>query len=130
MKPMMQRCCIGRRTRKGRTTTMAWYMIQGSYTPEAWAAQIKNPTDRIAAVGQMMAPLGVTFEHYWYSFGDHDFVIIAQGPGHLEASAAVLAAYSGGALTSIKTTPLLTGDEAIAALRKASDVQYRPPSAG
>lgn len=109
---------------------MAWYMIQGSYTPEAWAAQIKNPTDRIAAVGQMMAPLGVTFEHYWYSFGDQDFVIIAQGPGHLEASAAVLAAYSGGALTSIKTTPLLSADEAIAALRKASDVQYHPPTAG
>jgi uncharacterized protein with GYD domain len=109
---------------------MAWYMIQGSYTPEAWAAQIKNPTDRIAAVGQMMAPLGVTFEHYWYSFGDYDFVIIAQGPGHLEASAGVLAAYSGGALTSIKTTPLLTGDEAVAALRKASEVQYRAQSAG
>jgi hypothetical protein len=33
-------------------------------------------------------------------------------------------------LTELTTTPLLTGDEAIAALRKASDVQYRPPSAG
>lgn len=110
---------------------MAWYMIQGSYTPDAWAAQIKNPTERIAAVGQMMAPLGVTFEHYWYSFGgDHDFVIIAQGPGHLEGSAAVLAAYSGGALTSIKSTPLLTVEEAMAAMRKASEAQYRPPSAG
>jgi uncharacterized protein with GYD domain len=109
---------------------MAWYMIQGSYTPGAWAAQIKNPTDRIAAVGQMMAPLGVTFEHYWYSFGDHDFVIIAQGPGTVEAAAAVLAAYSGGAVTELTTTPLLTADEAIAALRKASDVQYRPPTAG
>ncbi len=77
-----------------------------------------------------MAPLGVTFEHYWYSFGDHDFVIIAQGPGHLEAAAAVLAAYSGGALTALTTTPLLTSDEAFSALRKASDVQYKPPSAG
>ena len=109
---------------------MAMFMIQGSYTPDAWAAQIQNPTERLAVVGKMMAPLGVTFEHYWYSFGDHDFVIIAQGPGNVEASAAVLAAYGGGALTSIKTTPLLTTDEAFAALRKASDVQYRAPSAG
>jgi uncharacterized protein with GYD domain len=108
---------------------MATFLIQGSYTPGAWTAQIKNPTERIAAVGEMMAPLGVTFDHYWYSFGDHDFVIIASGPGNVEAAAAVLAAYSGGALTSIKTTPLLTADEAIAALRKASDVQYRPPTA-
>jgi uncharacterized protein with GYD domain len=109
---------------------MAMFMIQGSYTPGAWAAQIQNPTERIAAVGKMMAPLGVTFEHYWYSFGDHDFVIIAQGPGNVETCAAVLAAYSGGALTSIKTTLLLTTDEAASALRKASDVQYRPPAAG
>lgn len=109
---------------------MAWFMIQGSYTPDAWAAQIRNPTDRLAAVGQMMAPLGVTFEHHWHSFGDHDFVIIAQGPGNLEASAAVLAAYSGGALTSIRTTSLLTTDEAMGALRQAAGVQYHPPSAG
>jgi uncharacterized protein with GYD domain len=108
---------------------MATFMIQGSYTPEAWAAQIKNPTDRIAAVGQMMAPLGVTFDHYWYSFGDHDFVIIANGPGNEEAAAGVLAAYSGGALTSIKTTLLLTSDEAISALKRAGEVQYRPPTA-
>jgi uncharacterized protein with GYD domain len=110
--------------------TMAIFMIQGSYTPEAWAAQIKNPTERIAAVGQMLAPLGVTFEHYWYSFGDYDFVIIAQGPSNVEAAAGVLAAFGGGALTDIKTTPLMTTAETISALRKASDVQYRPPSAG
>ena len=110
-------------------TTMATFMIQGSYTPEAWAAQIKNPTERIAAVGQMMAPLGVTFDHYWYSFGDHDFVIIASGPGTVEAAAAVLAAYGGGALTSIKTTPLLTNDEALSAIKRASDVQYKVPAA-
>jgi uncharacterized protein with GYD domain len=109
---------------------MAWYMIQASYTPEAWAAQIKNPTDRIAAVAQMLAPLGLTFEHYWYSFGDYDLVIIAQGPGNVEASAGVLAAYSGGALKSIKTTVLMTADDGIAAIRKASEAQYRPPSAG
>jgi uncharacterized protein with GYD domain len=78
----------------------------------------------------MLAPLGITFEHYWYSFGEYDLVIIAEGPGNVEAAAGVLAAYSGGALTSIKTTPLLTTDEAISALRKAGDVQYQPPSAG
>lgn len=108
---------------------MATFMIQGSYTPEAWAAQIKNPTDRIAAVGQMMAPLGVTFDHYWYSFGDHDFVIIANGPGNEELAAGVLSAFAGGAVTDLTTTPLLTSDQMISALKRASDVQYKVPSA-
>ncbi len=77
----------------------------------------------------MMAPLGVTFDHYWYSFGDYDFVIIASGPGHEEAAAAVLAAFAGGAVTSLKTTPLLTADEALSAIRRAGEVQYRVPAA-
>ena len=109
---------------------MAAFMIQGAYTPEAWAAQISNPTDRIGAVGEMMAPLGITFEHSWYSFGDYDFVIIAAGPGNIEAVAGVLAAAAGGALKAVKTTPLLTIDEGIEAMRRASDTQYRPPSTG
>lgn len=103
---------------------MATFMIQGSYTPQAWAAQIANPSDRLAAVAEMLAPTGITFKHYWYSFGDHDFVIIAEGPGNVETTAAVLAAYAGGAALKLKTTPLLTSDECIAALGKAGDVQY------
>lgn len=105
-------------------------MIQGSYTPESWAAQIDNPSDRLAAVAKMMAPVGITFEHYWYSFGDHDFVIIAEGPGNVEAAACVLSAFASGAAMKLKTTPLLTTDEGIAAMRKAGDTQYRPPTAG
>lgn len=107
---------------------MATFMLQVSYTPAAWAAQIKNPSNRVEAVAQMMAPLGITFKHHWYSFGEYDLIIIAEGPSNVEGVAAVLAAYSGGALNSIKTTPLLTGDETLAALRKAGSVQYRPPS--
>jgi uncharacterized protein with GYD domain len=109
---------------------MAKFMIQGSYTAEAWAAQISNPSDRMSAVSDMMASIGVTFEHSWYSFGDHDFVIIAEGPGNTEAAAAALAAVAGGAVKSLKTTPLLTTDEMIEVLKTASKVQYRTPTAG
>jgi uncharacterized protein with GYD domain len=108
---------------------MAKYLIQGAYTAEAWAAQIGSSTDRLGAVGEMMASIGVTFEHYWYSFGDYDFVIIADGPSNVETAGAVLAAAAGGAVRALKTTPLLTVEEGIAALRKAGDVEYRPPAA-
>lgn len=107
---------------------MAWFMIQGSYTPEAWATQIKNPSDRIGAVAKMMEPVGITFDHYWYSFGEYDFVILAQGPGNVEVAAGVLAAASGGAIKSIKTTPLLTNDEMVQALGKAETVHYSAPA--
>ena len=107
---------------------MAKFMIQGSYTPEAWAAQISSPSDRMSAVSNMMASIGVTFEHSWYCFGEHDFVIIADGPGNAEAAAASLAATAGGAVRSLKTTVLMTTDEMIEALGKAGQVQYSAPA--
>jgi hypothetical protein len=57
-------------------------------------------------------------------------VIIAEGAGNVEAAAAVLSAFAGGAAIKLKTPPLLTADECIAALRTAGDTQYRPPTAG
>ena len=108
---------------------MAKFMIQGSYTPEAWAAQISNPSDRMSAVSEMLSSVGVTFEHSWYSFGDHDFVIIAEGAGNVEAAAGSLAAVAGGAVKSLKTTPLFTTDEMIDMLKQAGKVQYRVPAA-
>jgi uncharacterized protein with GYD domain len=111
-------------------TLMASFMIQDSYTPESWAAQIANPSDRLATVAEMLAPTGIAFEHYWYSFGDYDFVIIVEGPGNVEAAAAVLSAFAGGAAIKLKTTPLLTVAQTITALEKAGNVQYRPPTVG
>jgi hypothetical protein len=40
-----------------------------------------------------------------------------------------LAITGGGALSSLETTVLLTVDETIEALRKASQIQYRTPGA-
>ena len=35
---------------------------------------------------------------------------------------------AGGAVRAVKTTPLMTTEEAMEAMRKASGVGYRPPS--
>jgi hypothetical protein len=44
-------------------------------------------------------------------------------------AAVALAISGGGALSSFETTVLLSVDETMDALRKAGQVQYRPPSA-
>ena len=106
---------------------MAWYMVQVAYTSEAWAAQIKNPQDRIAQLRAMLEPAGVTIEHAWYSFGDYDLVLIGQAPGDADMAGAVLAAAAGGALKANKTTPLLSVDEGMDAMKKAASIAYRTP---
>ena len=47
---------------------MAYFLVQVGYTPEAWAAMVKNPQDRSAAVGPAIEKLGGRMERFWLSF--------------------------------------------------------------
>jgi uncharacterized protein with GYD domain len=106
---------------------MAQYLIQAAYTPEAWAAQIANPQDRIQALKPVLDKLGGKFVQAWYAFGDYDIVGIMEAPDNVSAAAFSLAGSAGGALRSIKTTPLLSIAEGIEAMKKAANIGYQPP---
>lgn len=106
---------------------MGLYMIQGSYTPQAWAAQIKNPSNRLDAVAQMMAKSGVKFHGAYYAFGEFDIVIIAEGPDNKSVAAALIAAAGGGALSKVQTTVLMSSAEGLEAIKGAGKVAYSPP---
>jgi uncharacterized protein with GYD domain len=106
---------------------MAYYLIQAAFTPEAWGRLLKNPQDRREAVRPMIERMGGKLEGYWVAFGDYDSVLIAQVPDNVSAAALSLAATAGGAVKAIKTTPLMTMDEAMQAMRKAADAGYQPP---
>ena len=108
---------------------MALYMYQASYTSESWAAQLKNPQNRVEAVGRAACEaVGGELIGGWYCFGEYDLVIIADVPNNEAMSAIALAIAAGGALKSGKTTVLMSGAEGVAALKKAEAVAkvYRP----
>jgi uncharacterized protein with GYD domain len=106
---------------------MAHYLLQVAYTPQAWAALIKNPQDRVQALKPMLDKMGGKIESAYFAFGDYDLVAILQMPGNADAAAFSLAATAGGAVKSIKTTPLLTTAEGLDAMRKAAASGYTPP---
>lgn len=108
---------------------MAMYLYECSYTAESIAAQIKNPSDRIASVTAMVGgPLGIRIVAGGYSFGDHDVVAIVEAPDDEAAAAFALVLASGGALRSAKTTKLLDGHQWVSALTKAQHASpnYKP----
>jgi uncharacterized protein with GYD domain len=107
---------------------MAYYLLQAAFTPEAWAALVKNPQDRAAAVRPIFERLGGKLEGSWLAFGEYDVVGIFQLPDNVNAAAAAIATAAGGAAKAIKTTPLLTMEEGIAAMKKAAGAGYQPPS--
>jgi uncharacterized protein with GYD domain len=104
------------------------YLLQVGYTPEAWASLIARPHDRIEAVRPVIEKLGGKVLHGWYAFGDYDLITVIEMPGNVEAAAFSLAASAGGAVRSIKTTPLLSASEGLDAMKKASIAGYKAPA--
>jgi uncharacterized protein with GYD domain len=106
---------------------MAKYLFQATYTSEAWAAQMRNPQSRVEAVRPVIEGLGGRIECAYLAFGDYDAVLICDMPDNISMAAFSLAASAGGAAKAIKTTPLMTVEEGIEAMRKAGGTGYRPP---
>jgi uncharacterized protein with GYD domain len=108
---------------------MPLYLTRFSYTPATWAKLIKKPEDRRAAASEYIQAVGGKLHGFWYAFGDHDGYTLWEAPDNVSMAATALAIGAGGALNSMQTTVLLSVDETLAALKKASTVAYRPPGA-
>jgi uncharacterized protein with GYD domain len=108
---------------------MPLYLSRFSYTPETWARLTKDPEDRRKAAQTYIESVGGTLHGFWYGFGAHDGYNLWEAPDNVSMAAVALAISGGGAMTSFETTVLMTVDETIEALRKAQEVQYRPPAA-
>lgn len=108
---------------------MPLYLSKFSYTPETWARLIGNPEDRRKAAQSYIGLVGGKLHGFWYAFGAHDGYTLWEAPDNVSMAAVALAISSGGALSSLETTVLLSVDETLDALRKAKNVQYRAPGA-
>jgi uncharacterized protein with GYD domain len=105
------------------------YLTRFSYTPETWARLISNPEDRREAAQAYIESVGGKLHGFWYAFGPHDAYTLWEAPDNVSMAAVALAISSGGALSSLETTVLLTVDETMDALSKAQQVGYRAPGA-
>jgi uncharacterized protein with GYD domain len=88
---------------------------------------VSNPQNRIEVIRPVIERLGGRLESAYLSIGDYDVVVIAEMPDSISAAAFSLATSAGGALKAIKTTPLLTIEEGMEAMKKAAGTGYRPP---
>jgi uncharacterized protein with GYD domain len=107
---------------------MPTYLAQVSYTSDSWRAQVGNPQNPLDRVRSVAEGLGGQIEAIYYAFGDYDIVAIVQFPDNQSAAAFSLAAQAGGAVKAYKTTPLMSIDEGLGAMKKAASAGYRPPS--
>jgi uncharacterized protein with GYD domain len=106
---------------------MPKYLVQVAYTPESWAAMVKNPQSRLEAVRPAVESMGGTFDDAWFAFGEYDLVGICDFPDNVSSAAFSVSVAARGSVKALHTTPLMTMDEGVAAMTKASASTYAPP---
>jgi uncharacterized protein with GYD domain len=109
---------------------MAVYMLQFSYTSDAWNALRRNPSDRSKVASDMIYKLGGKLLSLYYCQGEYDGVALIEAPDDTAANAMVFAAMSPGHFRTTRTTRLYTPDEIINSLKMAGEVDYRGPQGG
>jgi uncharacterized protein with GYD domain len=105
---------------------MPSFLHQVAYSREGWQALLSHPQDRIEAVRPAVEKLGGKIKNAWFAFGDHDVILITEMPDNVSAAAISIAFAGGGACKSVQTTPLLSTEEAVQAMKKANESGYRP----
>jgi uncharacterized protein with GYD domain len=109
---------------------MPIYITQGRYTRDAIKGMIVRPEDRADAVSRLLAKAGGRLIGYYVTFGEYDFLAIAEVPNDVQAAAVLLAAASGGGVSDLRTTVAMTAVEAKGAFAAAGDLAPGFKSAG
>ena len=106
---------------------MPKFLFIGDYTAEGARGVIKDGgSKRRAAAETVIGSVGGTIEAFYFSFGEHDFYLVADMPDNAAAAATSMVVAASGAL-SVKTVVLLTAEEVDRA--STMSVSYSPPGA-
>jgi uncharacterized protein with GYD domain len=90
---------------------MPIFITQGRYTDHALKGMIANPENRAKAVGDLFERAGGKLLAFYMTFGEYDWISIAEMPDHRSDLAMVIAGASDGAVTNVRTMVAVTPEE-------------------
>lgn len=104
---------------------MPRFLFEASYTVEGLKGlRRQGGSGRREAVARAAQSVGGRLEHFYFAFGDHDALAVADLPNNESAAALALAVSEAGG-ASVRTVVLLTPEEVDAAAKHS--VEYRSP---
>ena len=109
---------------------MTMYLSQASYTPEALAAQIRNPQDRIEILRPALEKAGGRLVVYGYVTSPPGLMVVVDWPDDLTAEVSALTVFSNGAFAGGGTNVrLLDGQQWVQLLTATQGPagEYIPP---
>ncbi len=109
---------------------MPIFISQGRYSHNAIKGMIAKPEDRSKATSRLIKEAGGRLLSYYLTFGEYDFLLVAEAPNESAMASAVLAAASGGGVTDLRTTLAMTPADAMKAFEAAAGLAQSFKSAG
>lgn len=111
---------------------MPFYMQRFKFAASSLKALVDKPNDRRDAAKRLIEAHGGKLRDYFLSFGEYDVLVIAEYPDNASATAASMTVGATNAFSGGATTPLMTMEEAVVAMKKANKAKgaYKPPTAG
>ena len=106
---------------------MTRYLSEFQYTPQAFAAYLKDPSDRFAALAPLYAANHATLEAMYLAEGSTTAYVIVTSDSPQSLEALTMAILATGIIVGLKTTTIWTMAEAAEAMKKAGSVLYKPP---
>jgi len=106
---------------------MARYLLEFTYTADAWAKLVREPADRSVGVDKLCLAFGGRLVEAYYSFSDVDGVVLIDVPDYAAAAGVALTAVAQGHIKSYKMIPLLTMAETVQIMRASGAISYAAP---
>lgn len=70
---------------------MPIFITQGNYTGQSFKGLIAKPEDRSEEVGKLLAAAGGKLHSLYLTFGEYDFLLVAEAPNEKAMASALLA---------------------------------------
>jgi uncharacterized protein with GYD domain len=109
---------------------MPIFIYRGRYSADAVKGMMTSPEDREAALAKVFEKAGGKLLAFYLTFGEDDFLTIADCPDHHAALALAIAGAAGGGISDMKTTVAVTSKEAMAAFKRAGELAKTLKPAG
>jgi len=109
---------------------MAHYLLRWQFSSASARSFVEKPQDRTKPAHALIETFGGKMHSYYFALGEYDGLGIVEFPDNVSITAASMLAASTGAFARFETTPLLTAQEAEAAMKRAHDKAgtYRAPN--
>jgi len=109
---------------------MPLFISRGNYTRDAIAGMIAKPEDRGAEVSKLLSAVGGKLHGHYMTFGEYDFLVIAEAPSEQDVIATLIAVAGSGGVTNLNSTLAISSAEMKTAFAKAGPLAAKFRAAG